>query len=55
MAHKIHFLILFVLYLRIYATTYNYFACLNLFNTLHTDCVMHGLSIHEIKMICHDA
>ena len=24
-----------------------------MFNTLHTLCFMHGLSIYEIKMICH--
>ena len=26
-----------------------------MFNTLHTVCFMHGLSIYEIKRICHRA
>ena len=26
-----------------------------MFNTLHTVCFVHGLSIYEIKMICHRA
>ena len=39
--------------LRTYAT--KYFPCWNLFNTLHTVCFMHGLSIYEIKSICHHA
>ena len=25
------------------------------FNSLHTVCIMYGLSIYEIKMICHHA
>ena len=32
-----------------------YFPHWNLFNTLHTFCFMHGLSIYEIKKICHRA
>ena len=39
--------------LRTYAT--KYFPCWNFFNTLHTFCFMHGLSIYEIKRICHRA
>ena len=39
--------------LRTYAT--KYFPCWNIFNTLHTVCFMHGLSIYEIKRICHHA
>ena len=40
-------------YLRTYAT--KYFPYWNTFNTLHTVCFMHGLSIYEIKRICHRA
>ena len=39
--------------LRTYAT--KYFPCLNIFNTLHTVCFMHVLSIFGIKRICHRA
>ena len=39
--------------LRTYAT--KYFPYWNIFNTLHTVCFMHGLSIYEIKRICHRA
>ena len=39
--------------LRTYAT--KYFPCWNMFNTLHTVCFMHELSIYEIKRICHHA
>ena len=39
--------------LRTYAT--KYFPHWNIFNTLHTVCFMHGLSIYEIKRICHRA
>ena len=35
----------------LYAT--KYFQCWNLFNTLHTVRFMHGLSIYEMKIICH--
>ena len=41
------------LHLRTYAT--KYFPYWNIFNTLHTVCFMHGLSIYEIKMICNRA
>ena len=41
------------LMLRTYAT--KYFPYWNIFNTLHTVCFMHGLSIYEIKRICHRA
>ena len=37
--------------LRTYAT--KYFPYLNIFNTLHIVCFMGGLSIYEIKRICH--
>ena len=30
-----------------------YFMHVNRFNTLHTVCFMHGLSIYEIEKICH--
>ena len=36
--------------LRTYAT--KYFPHCNIFNTLHSVCFMHGLSIYEIKRIC---
>ena len=39
--------------LRTYAT--KYFPHWNIFNTLHTVCFMHGLSIFELKRICHRA
>ena len=39
--------------LRTYAT--KYFPYGNIFNTLHTVCLIHGLSIYEIKRICHRA
>ena len=39
--------------LRTYAT--KYFPCWNMFNTLHTVCFMHELSIYKIKRICHRA
>ena len=39
--------------LRTYAT--KYFPYWNIFNTLHTVCFMHELSIYEIKRICHRA
>ena len=39
--------------LRTYAT--KYFPHWNILNTLHTVCFMHGLSIYEIKRICHHA
>ena len=39
--------------LRKYAN--KYFPHWNLFNTLHTVCFMHGLSIYEIKRICQHA
>ena len=39
--------------LRTYAT--KYFPYWNIFNTLHTVCFMHGLSIYEIKRIYHRA
>ena len=42
-----------VSFLRTYAT--KYFPYWNIFNTLHTVCFMHGLSIYEIKRICHRA
>ena len=32
-----------------------YFPHLNLLNTLHKVCFMHGLSIYETKKICHHA
>ena len=41
------------LQLRTYAT--KYFPHWNIFNTLHTVCFMHGLSIFELKRICHRA
>ena len=41
------------IYLRTYAT--KYFPYWNIFNTLHTVCFMHGLSIYQIKRICHRA
>ena len=40
-------------FLRTYAT--KYFPHWNLFNTLHTVCYMHRLSIYKIKRICHRA
>ena len=43
----------YVWLLRTYAT--KYFPFWNMFNTLHTVCCMHGLSIYEIKGICHHA
>ena len=42
-----------LLYLRTYAT--KCFPYSNIFNTLHTDCFRHGLSMYEIKRICHRA
>ena len=39
--------------LRTYAT--KYFPCWNIFNTLHTVCFIHGLSIYVIKRTCHCA
>ena len=48
---KRQYLLIWVL--RTYAT--KYFPCWNLFNSLHTVCFMHGLSIYEIKRKCHRA
>ena len=39
--------------LRTYVT--KNFPCWNIFKTLHTVCFIHGLSIYEIKRICHRA
>ena len=40
-------------FLRTYATKTSHLEMLS--NTLHTVCFMHGLSIYEIKIICHRA
>ena len=45
----------FLRYLRTYMYATKYFPCWNMSNTLHTVCFMHGLSIYEIKRICHCA
>ena len=51
--HKIGLVLGVMCLLRTYAT--KYFECWNLFNTLHTVCLMHGLSNYEIKTKCHRA